>query len=352
MDSTTNSTGNNRVPTTRIVSDDNIVKRCCYEHDSCDSNNSISNICNSNSNSNMNSVAATTGTSMSVSNIVSLSTFFDSFSSIDEENRKISTSTPEEFSDTYSSCSSSASATVPASITPSSLSDDGCIRNGKQVFRRPAPSVCLVDLAGTSSCNNDGKHNVMSELSLASTLSVQVTEQCELRPRSCSIDSTGSSCQEHQRTSKQLLLSPWGHFVDLQIPEDDEVSYASTLPVVGATGSPFRKLRTTFLPGSLCAELQKQSLGSFCFGGVSNTSTGNAHANVPYLRGRRSTASRDWKAQRLSTLSSSLNRIPLSFSKRFRHTSTKEPFNESLEDFILMSPDVDEATVQLGSLSF
>jgi hypothetical protein len=276
----------NHVSTTRIVSNDNIVNSC-NENDTED-----------------------VVTSRQVNPIVSLSSFFDSFSSLDKiENTDIS-----------GTSLSGAKSVAATKITPS-RSNDGYTNTRNQFLRRSLPSVCLPGLADNSSCA------MKTELISPSN----TTFEKQIRPRSCSIESTRSHEHDIDCCSSLTVMSPWGQFVDMQKPGDDEVSHFTTSPGQGR--------RPVFVPGSLRAEIQKQPFGSWC----------DKLKSIHYSYPQENRSNTEVKYHYRRSSQSMKNRVPLSFSTRFRHSQTD---NNSLEEFILVSPDVEEATYHLGSLSF
>lgn len=157
-------------------------------------------------------------------------------------------------------------------------------------LRRPTPSDCLVELAR----EDDARAPVTPPY----------------RSRSISVDSTTDV------TSPSCRSSPWGHFVDMQIPEEAEVSHGASTPPP----------RRSFLPVSICPDLKPSSW----YGGSSD----------PYPRLK----------PRSHPVRLSSSRIPLTFSRRFQDLSSER--YGALEGYVLTCPDMDDTVDRLESLSF
>lgn len=154
-------------------------------------------------------------------------------------------------------------------------------------FARPSPSMCLSSMAGPMD------------------KSTPVTPPCQ-RFRSCSIDSNNNDA-----TTPNVISSPWGQFVDMIVPEEEEVTHSISN-----------------------SNLHAAMIGEECH----NVSLSRERYGAPYPRNR-------VRQRRMQP-----TRIHLSFKNQFSDRSHME--QDGLQDFVLTCPEMDEAALRLGSLSF
>jgi hypothetical protein len=154
------------------------------------------------------------------------------------------------------------------------------------------------------------------------------------RYRSRSIDSNSSDFFTSPN-STTIASSPWGQFVDMLVPEEDEVTHDVHFHILNSS-QPF------CVSPSVLGEQQQQHLSVGGGAALMIASKEESRFGAPYPRNR---------VRPRNGRQSPPTRIQLKFKKQFGNDNEAKE-RDCLDDFVLKCPEMDEASLRLGSLSF